>query len=65
MTREGMQRQRSIASMGQTIPGLGKRGCIGRGYPQEKFTVQRVGVVWSEFVTTSIILVATSKKKLC
>ena len=39
MIREGMQRQQSIASMGQTIPGLGKRGCIGRGYPQEKFTV--------------------------
>ena len=33
-----------------------------QGSPQEIFKAQWVGVVWAEFVTTSIILVATSKK---
>ena len=28
----------------------------------EKFKADRVGVVWAEFVTTSLILVTTSKK---
>jgi hypothetical protein len=29
---------------------------IMQGYPQEKFKAQWVGVVWVEFVTTSVIL---------
>ena len=33
-----------------------------QGSPQELFKAQWVGVFWAEFVTTSIILVATSKK---
>jgi hypothetical protein len=30
--------------------------------PQEKFTAQRVGMVWAEFMTTTVIFVTTSKK---
>jgi hypothetical protein len=29
---------------------------------QEKFTVQRMGMVWAEFMNTTVIFVTTSKK---
>ena len=33
-----------------------------QGSPQEKFKAKWVGVVWVEFVTTSVIRITTSKK---
>ena len=37
---------------------------IKQGSPQEKIKAELVGVAWAGFVTTLIILVATSKKYL-
>ena len=35
---------------------------LNQGSPQEKVKAVRVGVAWAVFVTTSVILVTTSKK---